>query len=82
MGYKTIAMTESEIRAHIKKVGCNYYDHIRHTQAEWQSWLENSEVNNYTKIADDIYVNNCEHCYVIKQYKDGTVYSWTISRIK
>lgn len=80
--FATISMTTEEIREYIAKTPCNYYDHIDKTQAEWQSWLENSEVNNYTKVAQDLYINNCTHCYFIKQYAAGTVYTWTISRLK
>ena len=79
--YKYKVMSLDEILEYISKVGCSYYDYTRFTRPEWQNRLETSEVNNYTKVTDNIYINNCDHCYAIHKYDDGAVYVWIIRRI-
>ena len=58
---------------------CNYYDYTDATQAEWREWLANSEVSEYTFLADNIATARYGLSQSIRKYNDGCVLSWTVS---
>jgi hypothetical protein len=55
---------------------CNYFDYEKKTLEQWRTHLENSEVNNYTFVYENVAINDLEHGTAIKKYENNTVYSW------
>ncbi len=63
----------------VMETPCNYFDHTIETLEQWRNHLQNSEVNNYTFVYENVAVNDLEHGTAVKKYDNGTVLSWFVN---
>ena len=69
-------MTKKQALEIMNSRGCDYYDHTDRDLPNWQAGLENSTVNTYKFVDENIAINKMQYLTAIKKYVDGTIYSW------
>ena len=62
----------------MKDTPCSYYDYTDATKTEWQNWLKNSDISDYTFLADNIATARYGLSQSIRKYTDKEVLTWTV----